>query len=152
MEAIARRETDKPVKRDDLAERAAKLQSLMVAADKNPKKLPELNTFLRENRDLAETIIVLAETVKINLIEKIHGSNNKGMQVVVFEEVTALTRKLSGDEVSPLEKLLVDCVVMCWLRVQHAEHYRTNLSGRRTFKTSCAWCSDGTATARCGCC
>lgn len=129
MKAIAKRETDQPVKRDELAERASKLQSLMVAADKNPKHLPELNTFLRENHDLADKLIGLADAVKTSLIEKINGSSNKGTQAVLSEEVRALTRKLSGDGASPLEKLLLDCVAMCWLRVQYAEHYRTSLMG-----------------------
>jgi hypothetical protein len=128
MKAIAKRETDQPIRRDELAERAAKLQSLMVAADKNPQKLPELHAFLSENLDLAEKISVLAVSVKRGLIEKV-SSSSKGTQAVLLEEVMAVTRKLTEKDASPLERLLIDCVAMCWLRVQCAEHYRTSLMG-----------------------
>jgi hypothetical protein len=121
MKNITKREATKPVKRNELVDRSAKLQSLMIEANRNPKKLSALNDFLSANPDMAERINLLGASVKTTMIEKI-SSSGKGTQAVILEEVMAVTRQLSGEEDSPLEKLLIDCVAMCWLRVQYAEH------------------------------
>lgn len=128
MESITKQETSKPVKRHEFVERTAKLQSLMNEANSNSKKLSELNAFLNNNPDLAEKVSVLAYSVKTGLIEKM-SSSNKGTQAVLLEEVMAVGRKLMEEDTSPLERLLIDCVAMCWLRMQCAEHYRTSLMG-----------------------
>jgi hypothetical protein len=40
---------------------------------------------------------------------------------VVSRKMRALTRQLRGPEASPLERLLVDRIVLCWLTLHHAE-------------------------------
>jgi hypothetical protein len=122
MKAIAKKDEPLPV-----SERILVLQSLAQLANRNPKKLAALQLYLNENPDLCDKISLLANSVKSNLLEKI--ADDTGSRVLIREEVDQLKKRLTGDEATPLETLLIDAVLMCWLRFQQAESYRSSVMG-----------------------
>lgn len=122
MKAIAKKDKPLPV-----SERIMVLQSLAQLANRNPKKLEALQLYLNENPDLCDKISLLANSVKSNLLEKI--VDDAGSRLLIREELDQLKKRLTTEESSPLEMLLIDAVLMCWLRFQQAESYRSSVMG-----------------------
>jgi hypothetical protein len=48
---------------------------------------------------------------------------------VAREEATAMRRELLGERSTPLERVLVDCVVTCWLQMHSADYFYTRKTG-----------------------
>jgi hypothetical protein len=122
MKAIAKKDKPLPV-----SERIIVLQSLAQLANRNPKKLEALQTYLNENPDLCDKISLLANSVKSSLLEKI--VEDAGSRLLIREELDQLKKRLTNEESTPLERLLIDAVLMCWLRFQQAESYRNSVMG-----------------------
>jgi hypothetical protein len=86
MQTLAKK--DKPL---PIGDRIATLQSLAQLANRNPKKLTDLQTYLSENRDLCDKLNLLAQSVKNSLLEKI--VEDVGTRVLVHEEVDQLKNR-----------------------------------------------------------
>jgi hypothetical protein len=122
---IENQQTDKSI---SLQDRLATMAQLAIAANKNPKKLCKLETFLNRNPDLREQIAFLVKTVRNGLLKSV-AKERGGTQTVIIAEMEGMKESLMDDGSTPLELLLIEAVMLCWLRVQHAELYRTQVMG-----------------------
>jgi hypothetical protein len=52
---------------------------------------------------------------------------DKGYRILAEKGLEAMQKRLSEGTTSSIESLLIDAVLLCWLRVQYAQNYRTGL-------------------------
>jgi hypothetical protein len=70
----------------------------------------------------------LAKTARESLIRTLGGDKNLVVQEAHARKCTALMAELAGPQPSPLERLLVERIVLCWLHLHYAEVlYNQNL-------------------------
>lgn len=111
----------------------AELIALTFYADQDKNKVSALQVFLRENPDMGKGLHMLASDVKSGLLRKV--SPGEGSRVLIEKEVEELRERLSECSDTPLEELLVDAALLCWVRVQYAEDFRSNyMRGTPTFR------------------
>lgn len=113
----------------------AKLAALAQAANADPKKLPALRQFMAEHDEVFASANLLLTTARNSLIRKIAGSG-EGSQALYLREVEELKAKLTEPDDSPLVQLIIDRMVMCFLRSCLAEMVMTAGDGRVTYKQS----------------
>src|SRR4029450_755685 len=81
-----------------------------------------------------ETVGDLAQTARQSLIQTISGDNLLA-QEAYDRKCAALTKELAGPQPYPLERLLVERIVLCWLHLYSAEalyaQHRQELSLRQ---------------------
>jgi hypothetical protein len=81
-------------------------------------------SFIREALDLVPKMVDiygnLAKGAERSLIEVMAGKNLM-LKEAVPRKLEAMREELAGPSPTPLEKLLVEQVVACWLQLQHAE-------------------------------
>lgn len=102
------------------------LVALTDRAQKGDQKaLPALREFLKEPIIVEALGGDLAKQAQLTLVNKFSGTN------LVFKET--LTRKLellrdelAGKDPTPLERLLVERIVACWLHLHHLEQIYAN--------------------------
>jgi hypothetical protein len=82
--------------------------------------LPELRAFLDSRPDLWKHYGDLAIHAQQAWIEKIGGAD-LWVKECLHREVARLKHELVGTSPSPLEGLLADRIVACWLQVYHAD-------------------------------
>ena len=58
--------------------------------------------------------------VEAKFVEKI-GGNHAALREAILAQLTTLKEQLAGQNPSPIERLLVDRVVVCWLQLAHAD-------------------------------
>jgi hypothetical protein len=87
--------------------------------------LPALRTYLDQTPELWQTVGDLGYQAQAALIERASGANLL-LQESLGRQLEAMRHELSGPVPMPLERLLVDRIVLCWLRVSIAE-VRVNL-------------------------
>ena len=132
MNALAQKKEKTALVQSGLNESLSTLQSLMNDANENPNKLVELQAYLGKNPDLRDRISVLASTAKEHLLEKVIAES--GSRLLVREEMEGMRNKLTYKDSTPLEMLLIDSVLMCWLRLQYAEcHMNYSMGGEQSF-------------------
>jgi hypothetical protein len=109
------------------------LQVRAERANRDPERVPEFCAYLRDHPELHRYIKSLAAGVKDLLLEKI--VQREGSRLLLETQIRHLHQELCRLTPSTAETLLVEAVLMCWLRVQHAELYRTStMSAGVTFK------------------
>jgi DNA-binding GntR family transcriptional regulator len=91
------------------------IATLAAAANIDPEKLPALREFMDEHDAIFESTNLLLTTVRNSLITKVAGSG-EGSRALYMREVNALKDKLTEPDDSPILQLMVDRVVMCFLR------------------------------------
>src|SRR5688500_14356449 len=97
------------------------LKKLLRKAEKGDTTvLPALRTWMDRAASYWETIGDLATTARQSLIQTISGDNLLA-QEAYDRKCAALTQALAGPQPCPLERLLVERIVMCWLHLYAAE-------------------------------
>jgi hypothetical protein len=94
-------------------------QCAINTANKYPEMVSELQEYLNQHPELWLTIKPCIEAIRQTLIEKI--TDEGGSQLFIQEELKELKRELQYARAPLLEKLVIDLILMCWLRVQYAE-------------------------------
>jgi hypothetical protein len=82
--------------------------------------LPELRAVLDTRRDLWQEVGDLACHAELTMVRLVAGEN-LFMQEAVLRRLAELKKALAGDSPSPLERLLVDRIGVCWLQTHHAD-------------------------------
>jgi hypothetical protein len=117
---------------DERADRLLALVRRVEAGDLS--LLPALRKGLDENPALWRSNGDLANTVVHRWVDAISGPNEVHKECV-RRKLRELWRELAGDRARPLERLLLDRVVACWLAVHHAELLNLHgLEGQQSFK------------------
>jgi hypothetical protein len=108
-----------------LDDKIATLNQLAIAANDNKKNVGKLRAFISENPELPGKVTSNAYTIRLNLLEKVVGGD--GSRLLAQKNLQALEDRLRGDEPTQIDKLLIEAVLCCWLRLQHAENAKTLL-------------------------
>lgn len=82
--------------------------------------LPKLDAVLKANPWVWESTGDLTRLAEQAWIDRIHGNNLLNGQCLRFK-LEAMRKELCGEEANPLERLLVDRLLCCWLGAQQAE-------------------------------
>src|SRR5262245_23851279 len=97
------------------------LKSLVQQAQQGDTSiLPLIRTLLDQVPELWENSHVLAQQVAKAWTNALSGPDLMSKEIIP-REVEGLRSQLLGPQPTPLEKLLVDRICICWLAVQHAE-------------------------------
>jgi hypothetical protein len=99
----------------------AEVKKLLRKAEKGDTTvLPALRTWMDRTPGYWETVGDLAQTARQSLIQTISGDNLLA-QEAYDRKCAALTKELAGPQPSPLERLLVERIVLCWLHLYSTE-------------------------------
>lgn len=82
--------------------------------------LPLIRTLLDQVPELWENSHVLAHQVERSWTTALSGHDLMSQEIIA-REVEGLRSQLLGPQPTPLEKLLVDRICVCWLALQHTE-------------------------------
>jgi len=97
------------------------LQSLVQQAQEGDTSiLPTIRTLLDQVPALWENSHVLAHQVEKAWTNALSGQDLMSKEIIA-REVEGLRSQLLGPQPTPLEKLLVDRICICWLAIQHSE-------------------------------
>jgi hypothetical protein len=124
---IAHKKAEKEEADDRNREKWGQFIVLTFTANKDKDKAQELRQFLRDNPEMAEKWGTLADETKSRLLRGVMP--DEGFRILAEKELEAMQKRLSEGTTSPVELMLIDAVMLCWLRVQDAENYRTGLMG-----------------------
>jgi hypothetical protein len=83
--------------------------------------LPTLRTWMDKTPGHWETVGDLAKAAREALIEHASGAKNLVVREAITRKCATLTQELTGLTPSPIERLLVERIVMCWLQLYYAE-------------------------------
>jgi len=97
-----------------------KFGALVTDADRDGKKLSQLRAFLAGHPGICGQIGFFGETVVSSLIGKL-VAKRAGSQTILRGQYNDLLKELGVAEASPLERLMINRVAMCWLRLMIAE-------------------------------
>jgi hypothetical protein len=87
----------------------------------NGPEVEELRKFIDEHPDIANKHCVVAYSVRLGLMRKV--SKEPG-NFELFEHEYELRRdQLGWKEASPLERLMIERIMLCWVRLLWTEHY-----------------------------
>jgi len=104
-------------------EEARKLTDRLLTTVKSQKptntELAELRKALEETPALVSTLGDLSVQLKFKIIEAM--ANQPGRQLVIGKQVEKMAEELGGGDASPLERMLIDQVMIAWLRWQSVE-------------------------------
>ena len=111
----------------ELIENKAKLMALIDRAqDGDEGALPVLRKVLDEAPRIAR-FVDLARNVERSIIEKMSG-DDVFLQEAIPRNLKAMKREIAGENPSPLERLLVERITVCWLELQYFQAiYTQNL-------------------------
>jgi hypothetical protein len=98
------------------------VKTLLRKAEKGDTTiLPTLRTWMDRTAGYWENVGNLAATARDTLIEHASGGKNLVVRESLTRKCAALTQELAGATPSPLERLLVERIVLCWLDLYYAE-------------------------------
>jgi hypothetical protein len=98
------------------------VKKLLRKAEKGDKTvLPTLRTWMDRTPGYWEEMGDLAHTARASLIRSLSGDKNLVVQEAHARKCAALTAELAGPQPSPLERLLVERIVLCWLHLHYDE-------------------------------
>jgi hypothetical protein len=104
-----------------------KLKRLMEEAQEgNNNALAELKDMFGEAR-VWEVLSNLSQVIREMHISTL--GEDLLFKGAAREEAKAMRRDLLGERSTPLERVLVDCVVTCWLQMHSADHFYTQQTG-----------------------
>jgi hypothetical protein len=97
------------------------LKSLVEQAQQGDTSiLPVIRHWLDQVPELWNDSRVLAHQVERSWVHALSGQDLMSQEIIA-REVEGLRAQLLGPQPTPLEKLLVDRICICWLAVQHSE-------------------------------
>jgi hypothetical protein len=82
--------------------------------------LPQLREFLRDNPKIWTAVGDLARCAQVTWLNLLAG-NDHLMKESVEKMLASMRDGLAGKSPTPLEMLLVDRIIACWLQLQYAE-------------------------------
>jgi hypothetical protein len=94
------------------------LDRMILKNDKNA--VPEFQKLLEQEPDLADLGGNLASIAEGNLVTALAG-DQLWMREMLAVKLKTMRTELAGPQPSPIERLLVERVVACWLQVYHAD-------------------------------
>jgi hypothetical protein len=98
------------------------VKTLLRKAEKGDTTvLPTLRTWMDKTPGHWETVGDLAKAAREALIEHASGEKNLVVREAITRKCATLTQDLAGPTPSPLERLLVERIVLCWLHLYYAE-------------------------------
>lgn len=95
--------------------------SLTSKANRDPKQVQPLLDCISEHPDLFEKVSVVAYSIRQALIRKVCGEKGEGSAIALRGEYHALFDRLSTEDDTEMEKLMISRIAMSWLRVLSAE-------------------------------
>ncbi|MCB9924408.1 MAG: hypothetical protein H6822_19675 [Planctomycetaceae bacterium] len=97
------------------------LQQLVERARKGDRSvLPQLREYLDENSQVWQTVGDMAKHAEGTWI-KLIAKDDLLVHESIRRELDRRRQELAGEDPTPLEKQLVDRIVVCWLALTHAE-------------------------------
>ena len=101
------------------------IKALLKQAEEGDKTvLPALRAYMDQAPGYWEQRGDMAQATQRALIALAGGEKNLVIQETLARKCAALTQELAGPTPSPLERLLVERVVLCWLHLHYAEGLR----------------------------
>ena len=111
-------ETMTPARRRELID---ELEACVVQAqDGNEKALSKVRQILKEAPRMARIFVDLAAEAERSLIKTVSGDDPL-IKIALPPQLEAMRKELASPEASPLEKLLAERIVACWLQLQYAD-------------------------------
>lgn len=110
---------------ESLAQTADAVDALLrraVAGD--PAVLPDLRAVLRQP-EVVETLGNLAHRVEVALVDRVAG-RDLALREALTLKLAAMRTELAGPDASPLERQLVERIVLAWLALHEAEYQVAN--------------------------
>lgn len=105
-------------KREALAETHDAIQR---AREGDESGLPAVRAYLDERGPEYLEVLDLARLSQETQIQRIVGAEDLAAQEILRGKAGGLREEVAGPDPSPLERLLADRVVMCWLQLHYAE-------------------------------
>lgn len=99
---------------------------LVEAANKPGAKLGPLMDFMDDHPDFCEQLCAIGNSIKARMIERI--ASGKGFQYTVEVDHKNLIERLAGDDADPLERLMIERIGLCWLRLLWCENYNASFT------------------------
>jgi hypothetical protein len=90
-------------------------------ANRDPKQVKPLVEFIDAHPGLFKQMSVVAYSIRQSLIRKICGEKSEGSAITLRGEYNALFDRLSTEDDTDMEKLMISRIAMSWLRVLSAE-------------------------------
>ena len=109
-------------KRERRRQALEKWRGLVERAEQGSKDaLPAIREVLGDLPELSWRLVNLAKTAEDSLIKEMTSDNDLLAREMLPLQLAAMREELAGPDPSPLERLLVERVVVCWLQLQHAD-------------------------------
>ncbi len=90
------------------------------ARDGDEEALSKIRQVLKEAPRLAQIFVDLADVFESSVLKRVAG-NDPLTQEVLSPQLEIMRKELAGPNVSPLERLLAERIVACWLQLQYAD-------------------------------
>jgi predicted trehalose synthase len=90
------------------------------AQDGDEEALSKVRQILKETPRLARIFRDLAGEAESSLLKRVAGDNPL-IQEALPAQLKAMRKELAGPDACPLEKLLAERIVACWLQLQYAD-------------------------------
>jgi hypothetical protein len=109
----------KPIAKSDTRDLADRLLATVNAEKPTKAQLAELRQALTEAPELVNFLGDLSAQLMSNLVKSL--SRHPGLHMVVQAHLDHMAKALGSEQAAPLEKLLIDHVLIAWLRLQSVE-------------------------------
>lgn len=104
-------------------------QLIQRAEQGDTEVLPALRQWLDAHPGVWQDVASLSQMTRDAVVQMIRGADHLFTHELHQRKLNALGEELAGPVPSPLDKLLVERVVMCWLHLYHAEGLYTQRLG-----------------------
>jgi hypothetical protein len=128
MAANRKEITDQGVEKALEAEGATNPKALQILvcnltekANGNPKQVQPLVDFISAHPGVFQQVSVVGYSIRQALIRKVCGEKSEGTAIALLGEYQALFDRLSAEDDTDIEKLMITRIAMSWLRVLAAE-------------------------------
>jgi hypothetical protein len=108
----------------ELTARLAVLNELANRGKENGPEVIELRKFLDEHKDFADQHSVFAYSVRMGIMRKL--AHIPGNFELLEREYNAKRNNLGWANASSIERLLIERIMLCWLRLLWCENYNGN--------------------------
>ena len=121
---LVKSEETKLAKSEERRQIAERLLTTVNAQRPTKAQLAELREQMKLAPAIAQELGDLSLQLRQRLIDDIAAA--PGLRMVVQEQVRQMANALAAEGASPLERLLIDQILIAWLRWQHAEWAMTS--------------------------
>lgn len=109
----------KEIVTNDALDLVDRLLSTVNTEKPTKAQLTELRKAITDAPELVSALGNLSESLKSGLIESV--SKQPGLHMVVQAHLDQMAKELGSEQAAPLEKLLIEHVLIAWLRLQSVE-------------------------------